>query len=330
MSNIVLEKSRILLEDVASLFGAKKGADRADQAEPRRVLELTGLEDRLLFSATPISPDMIEGAGGAGIDEEPAMAPDADGALVVGWGTENLDGDDWGLAADASYEETTPEDDGYLSDLTPEDSLQELAEGPDAATTDDFVFQWDSGRRSLNLLDRRKPTKRQMQWFAANWCLSTAASTKDYQQLVDDLMASVRRGSFLGGRVCSTANRDGVEQISETLASRHDLDAVHLISAGTERAVKLGGVWLSSDNVNAYAGQIANWGAALGPEADLMFYGSNLASSSAGQTLIEGIGALTGADVAASDDPSGNGAYGGDWQLEYQVGNIETERSAGD
>jgi hypothetical protein len=309
-----------LLGDVASLFGANKEADRADQAEPQRLLELTGLEDRLLFSATPISPEMIEGADGAGIEQEPAMAPDADGALVGDWGTENLDGDDWGLAADASYEETTPEDDGYLSNLTPEDTLQQLADGPDVATTegDDFVYQWDadadanldSGEQTADAVVRRE-------------LVFVDSGAEDYQQLVKDLIATSEDGRQLEV-VLLDSNRDGVEQISEVLAGYSDVDAVHFVSHGEGGTLKLGNTWLSIDSLNGYAGEIAGWNDALRDGADMLIYGCDLAASEDGQTLTEALGVLCDCDVAASDDDTGHARYGGDWDLEYTTGTIET------
>ena len=42
-----------------------------------------------------------------------------------------------------------------------------------------------------------------------------------------------------------------------------------------------------------------------------------------GQALLQRLHELTGADVAASDDPTGARALGGDWDLEYAAGAIE-------
>ncbi len=39
---------------------------------------------------------------------------------------------------------------------------------------------------------------------------------------------------------------------------------------------------------------------------------------------MDSLAALTGADVAARTDLTGNALLGGDWQLEYQIGEIET------
>ena len=40
--------------------------------------------------------------------------------------------------------------------------------------------------------------------------------------------------------------------------------------------------------------------------------------------LVDSIAALTGADVAASDDLTGSALLGGDWDLEYRAGDVET------
>ena len=44
-----------------------------------------------------------------------------------------------------------------------------------------------------------------------------------------------------------------------------------------------------------------------------------------GGSLLDRLGTLTGADVAASDDLTGSARLGGDWDLEYGNGRIETE-----
>ena len=44
-----------------------------------------------------------------------------------------------------------------------------------------------------------------------------------------------------------------------------------------------------------------------------------------GQGLVNALGRLTGADVAASDDLTGSASLDGDWELEYVVGDIEAK-----
>ena len=47
------------------------------------------------------------------------------------------------------------------------------------------------------------------------------------------------------------------------------------------------------------------------------------AGDAAGRSLLDAVGSLTGADVAASDDATGHAELGGDWELEWQGGAVE-------
>ncbi len=116
---------------------------------------------------------------------------------------------------------------------------------------------------------------------------------------------------------------DGVDQITSVLAQHSQIDAVHIVTHGREGGVQLGNSWLTWDRVSSYAEAIKGWGDALSEEADLLFYGCNLAGSAQGQALIESVARLSGADVAASDDLTGHSSLGGDWNLEYTAGRIE-------
>ncbi len=121
----------------------------------------------------------------------------------------------------------------------------------------------------------------------------------------------------------SIPRRNGLAQITAALAERQEVDAIHIISHGTERGVKLGSTWLTPDSLDQYRAVFQGWGYALTEHADLLFYGCDLAASEEGRTLLEGIGALTGADVAASSNDTGHAELGGDWELEYARGDIE-------
>ena len=68
----------------------------------------------------------------------------------------------------------------------------------------------------------------------------------------------------------------------------------------------LGDSQLSNVNLLGYSGEIAQWSGSLALGADLLFYGCDLASNQDGQLLLESISALTGADVAASEDLTGH------------------------
>ena len=54
----------------------------------------------------------------------------------------------------------------------------------------------------------------------------------------------------------------------------------------------------------------------------MLLYGCNVATG-VGQSFISAISSVTGADVAASTNPTGAASLGGDWQLEAATGNID-------
>jgi hypothetical protein len=125
------------------------------------------------------------------------------------------------------------------------------------------------------------------------------------------------------------ADEDGIDRIGAALSGRSDIAAVHIVAHGDEGSIRLGTATLDAGMLLARAPQIAAWSSALSADADLLVYGCDIAAGSSGQALIDALAALTGADVAASDDPTGAGSAGGDWQLEYRSGSIEAALAPG-
>ena len=145
----------------------------------------------------------------------------------------------------------------------------------------------------------------------------------EYQQLITDLQGE--NANRVIEVVVLDADRDGIEQVSEILADRADLAAIHFITHGSEGQINLGSSWLNSATLQQNIASISSWGNALKAEGDILFYGCNLAADNAGQSLLTNIALTTGADVAASDDLTGNSKLGGDWDLEYNKGTIDTQ-----
>ena len=148
---------------------------------------------------------------------------------------------------------------------------------------------------------------------------------EDYDALVNDLVGDEEFGLGVD-LLLLDADRNGVEQISEYLSNHRNLDAIHLVSHGNSDSIQLGNTTLSNQNLLGYAAEISGWESALGTNADLLIYGCDLASSTSGLTLIESLGSLTGADVAASDDLTGHETLSGDWELEFAFGSVETDQ----
>ncbi len=150
------------------------------------------------------------------------------------------------------------------------------------------------------------------------------AGVPDGEQLVAFLQAQNDTGRTLEIHWID-AHEDGIAQITEILKGRQDIDALHIISHGDGAGLQLGNDRLDSAGLYLHMGQLASWAGALSAEADLLLYGCDLASTSAGQALVDDLALLTGADVAASIDATGSALMGGNWTLEYQGGSIETQ-----
>ena len=121
------------------------------------------------------------------------------------------------------------------------------------------------------------------------------------------------------------STKDGVEQIADFLNRKSDIDAVHIVSYGNQAELLLGTSSLNIDTMNEeYADELALINRVLNENADLLIYGCNFGQGELGQVTVNRLAMLTGADVAASEDITGAKLLGGDWDLELQIGNIES------
>ena len=152
-------------------------------------------------------------------------------------------------------------------------------------------------------------------------------SVPEVDTLLGGLLAQRAQGRLIEV-VTFASDEDGLARLGQTLAERQAegarFDAVHVFSHGSAGALQLGRSTLDADSLLRRAAEIADWRGALSEQADLLLYGCDVAQGAEGLLLVEGLAALTGADVAASDDTTGSTALGGDWLLEQQVGSIES------
>ncbi|EMI15641.1 Laminin G, subdomain protein 2 domain protein [Rhodopirellula maiorica SM1] len=211
----------------------------------------------------------------------------------------------WGVSLDADASISI-----YGSDLASTESGRELIEVMAA------VCDCDIANRDGSLSGPETVIPRQEVAFVDT-------SIQGYQQLVDDLLSSSGASRQIDVFLLD-ATRDGISQISEVLRSYDGLDSIHVVSHGLDGGIQLGNTWVGSDTLAIQAEQVRNWGNALTADGDLLFYGCDFASNADGQLLVGQFSQLTGADVAASVDLTGHQSLGGDWDLEYHVGAIET------
>ncbi|MTJ31544.1 DUF4347 domain-containing protein [Aphanizomenon sp. UHCC 0183] len=144
------------------------------------------------------------------------------------------------------------------------------------------------------------------------------SQVQNYQALVENVGADTQ--VFI-----LNSHEDGIEQISNVLANYSDIDSVQIISHGGAGMVQLGNTVLNNENLQAYSDYLQGWRNSLTDNADILFYGCNVGAGELGVEFLQQLGDLTGADIAGSNDLTGNSVLGGDWDLEVVTGNIEAE-----
>lgn len=148
----------------------------------------------------------------------------------------------------------------------------------------------------------------------------------DYRSFLRDLTTGASQSGRVFEVVILKADQDGLAQITAELQRRRgtDLDAIHFVTHGRDGAVKFGNTWIDAAEFAVNRQRIESWRLAFSENADLLFYGCDLAGTLAGQRLLSAFYDATGADVAGSNDRTGSAQLGGDWTLEYSVGAVET------
>jgi len=134
------------------------------------------------------------------------------------------------------------------------------------------------------------------------------------------LMDDIPRQELAGGRVIAIdSSRDAIDQISTALAGLSQIDVVRVISHGGDGSLSFGDQRIDATALATRADEIAGWGRSLSAGADMLLYGCSIASTGDGSEFVRTLAGLTGADTAASSNPTG---FSGDVTLEYQVGDV--------
>ncbi|MEH1902402.1 MAG: DUF4347 domain-containing protein [Nostoc sp.] len=118
------------------------------------------------------------------------------------------------------------------------------------------------------------------------------------------------------------ADQNGIEQISQVLATYGVINSLHIVSHGAPGQVYLGNSQLSYETLNRYAWQLMDWANVLSADTQLLLYGCEVGQTEQGKAFVQRLSELTGAIVTASDDLTGSTALGGNWKLEVSTGAI--------
>jgi Ca2+-binding RTX toxin-like protein len=141
-------------------------------------------------------------------------------------------------------------------------------------------------------------------------------SVQDYTTLIDSIPTEAKV-------LILDPARDGIEQITQAL-SNTSIDSLHILSHGCSGMLQLGTTRLSWQTLERYTTDLQAWAKALQQGAEILLYGCEVAAGTVGQWFVQQLKALSGAEIAASTDPTGNPVLGGNWVLEYQTAPIQT------
>jgi large repetitive protein len=118
--------------------------------------------------------------------------------------------------------------------------------------------------------------------------------------------------------------RDGIDQIRAALAGQNDIDAIHIVSHGSDGAFFLGTTRIDEASVStSLSSSFAAIGSKLSGNGDILIYGCDVGNGAGGQGLLNALAITTGADIAASIDDTGSILRGGNWILENKLGTVE-------
>jgi hypothetical protein len=143
----------------------------------------------------------------------------------------------------------------------------------------------------------------------------------NYQSLIDSLTEPAQVFVL-------KADSDGLTQMVSALQGITGIDAIHVISHGSQGALYLGSTVLDSGNLSEYSTQLLSIGSSLTQTGDILLYGCTVAQGGRGQAFIAQLAQVTGADVTASSDTTGASWLGGNWLLEQSSGVIQSESLA--
>ncbi|MEA5471836.1 DUF4347 domain-containing protein [Spirulina sp. 06S082] len=120
-------------------------------------------------------------------------------------------------------------------------------------------------------------------------------------------------------------NRDGVLQIGDYLRQNQGFTSLHLICHGSPGSLYLGSTKLSLANLEQYVPILQQWGTGREGDRDILLYGCQVAKTAQGREFVKALSTITSAKIAASLNLTGNAALEGNWQLDYQTGEIKSD-----
>lgn len=142
------------------------------------------------------------------------------------------------------------------------------------------------------------------------------------------LDAGVHEGGRLAGSFADAAatvvigsGDDLFASVGSALERVGDVSAIHLVSHGSPGRFSLGGTTFDAAGIDQWDDGLVAWNRLAGPGADLYLWGCDVAGGD-GASLVDSIHTVSGFGVAASTDATGPARLGGDFDLEYVLGDV--------
>lgn len=85
------------------------------------------------------------------------------------------------------------------------------------------------------------------------------------------------------------ANQNGLQQMADSLAGYSGLDAVQVISHGSQGSLQLGNGVVTQATLDGYSAALATIGSALAETGDLLLYGCDVAQGMWGRRLFRNL-----------------------------------------
>jgi large repetitive protein len=122
------------------------------------------------------------------------------------------------------------------------------------------------------------------------------------------------------------SNEDGVKVIGQVLGNAGNVSSLQIVSHGQSGLLSLGNRILDNNSFanGDVTSELAGWKTSLTSNADILLLGCDVAQGVKGQDFVQKLADITQADVSASVDDTGAASLGGNWALEFTVGNVET------
>ncbi len=242
------------------------------------------LEDRLLYSATALPIEMIEGD----FDSSGFEVSQAEVDAIMNCINEQLAG------VDQAATDAVVALDANASDLSSTLLASDLSTtgSTGSPSTDAQLF-------TISSQDNASATS-----SAARLEVAFVDSSLDnLQDLLDQLQATYNSDDTTLEVVLIDRQTSGVEQITNFFAANdHEYSSIHLVTHGSSGQFQVGSDWLNVETLGSYSEQIATWQSSLTADADLLVYACQVASTDDGQQLGMELAELLSVDVAMSTD----------------------------